>query len=332
MKIVPYQKKFEHTHIEFASRHWTKGRRKKPEYIYWKFRGNPDAEMYSFLLAVEGDKVIGQLGLVPCELSLNNRKYTAQWACDLMVDHEYRGKSVARKLYEEAHSLKDVTLGSDPSPAAFISMTRAGYKAMNGPIKMILPISVGATMRIKFPKFRGFDNLRNPLLFLLKQKRGKKANRFLPTHWNNMIGTIQTQRASCSFPCILHDQNFMKWRAESFLDYYEAPTFLKHHDGKSFVCYRFTGKALTVNEWHSDTITKTAGFLNYLVNIAVENGQKYIQILANTESEVHMLKKLGLFRFRTPTNIVYKSTADIEESLGRYDHFYYTYWDSDENI
>ena len=71
IKIVHYSEEFEKRHIEFASKFWTKKRRLTPEYIYWKFRGTDDGNL-SFILAILEDKVIGQLGLVPCKLTISN--------------------------------------------------------------------------------------------------------------------------------------------------------------------------------------------------------------------------------------------------------------------
>ena len=159
LQIVPYQPDLEQAHIDFATQYWNKKRRFTPEYIYWKFRGTPNKELWSFLLAVVDNKVIGQLGLVPCKVKLGDHIYEAQWACDLMVDHTYRGKSVAKFLYETAHRLKPITLGSDPSPAAFKSMTKAGYRRLEGPIKFILPVSIGKTLQLKTNRFAFLNNL-----------------------------------------------------------------------------------------------------------------------------------------------------------------------------
>src|SRR5690606_6549679 len=122
IEIKPYSAEFEEAHIQFASKYWTKGRRKNPEYIYWKFRGNPNTNLPGFILAIDDNKVVGQLGVIPSIISIEDKIYDAQWACDLMVDMDYRGKNVAKQLYDYAHNLKSITLGSNPSAAASKSM------------------------------------------------------------------------------------------------------------------------------------------------------------------------------------------------------------------
>src|SRR5690554_3931922 len=149
IEIKYYSKEFEQAHIEFAKNYWKKKRRLTPEYIYWKFRGSPDEVLKSFILAFDGEKVVGQFGLIPCKLVIDKAIYEAQWACDLMVDTNYRGKGIARKLYDFAHKNKLVTLGSDPSPAAEKSMIRNGYVSLNGPRKFMYPFKTGEAFKLK---------------------------------------------------------------------------------------------------------------------------------------------------------------------------------------
>ena len=113
----------------------------------------------------------------------------------------------------------------------------------------------------------------------------------------------------------------------------------KDHYGKLVIFLFFLTGALSILPFSYSLKIYVLG--RYFTNLIIAGGilkiieninQKYIQILANSKKEEQLLKKLGLFRFRTLTNIIYKSTSKIEELLAKYDHFYYTYWDSDENI
>lgn len=330
--IAPYEAVHEQAHIAFASRYWTKGRRKNPAYIYWKFRGTPGKKMPSFLLALAGDTVIGQLGLVPCDVMIAGMRYDAQWACDLMVDTAYRGKSIAKMLYEEAHRQKSITLGSDPSPAALASMTRAGYEVLKGPGKYILPISIGETIRIKFPRFPLLNKVKNPFIWYLKRKGKAQSTEIASTNWKDCMETINAHRQRLNAPYVLHDKAFMQWRAESFASYYEAPHFIRHQDMKSYMCFKRAGNAFYINEWHAESPGIMAAFLRLLVQEALSLGIHFINVPANSEKEEDMLKQLGFFRFRTPTQVIYHCGALESDPLKSFDHFYYTYWDSDEYI
>ncbi|MDP2159174.1 MAG: GNAT family N-acetyltransferase, partial [Flavobacterium sp.] len=166
IEIVPYGPKWEQAHIAFASKYWTKSRRKIPDYIYWKFRGRPNQEITSFLLAVENNEVIGQLGLIPVNVRVVDELYEAQWACDLMVDTSYRGKGVAKMLYDEAHKQKELTIGSDPSPAASASMQKNGYLLMTASWKCFFPLNLNEITKLKGINQRFLNVIPNP--FLLK--------------------------------------------------------------------------------------------------------------------------------------------------------------------
>ena len=78
IRIVPYGNDYIEKHREFASKYWIKKRRLDSEYIFWKFRGDKNEELKSFLLATHEDKVIGQLGLVPCVLKVNGELVESQ--------------------------------------------------------------------------------------------------------------------------------------------------------------------------------------------------------------------------------------------------------------
>lgn len=332
IRISPYESQYEQAHIDFATRYWTKGRRKNPAYIYWKFRGSPGNCLPSFLLALVGDTVVGQLGLIPCELMVAGKKYDAQWACDLMVDTSFRGKGVARMLYDRAHSLKSITLGSDPSPAALSSMTRAGYNCFKGPAKYILPISLGETIRIKLPRFSLLKRFKNPFLWYFVYNVKAHSTDMISASWQECMEPINAHRMYLKEPYILHDEDFMQWRAEAFPSYYEAPRFVRHGDEKSYMCFKKAGNAFYINEWHAESPRIMSAFFGFLVLEALPLGIHFIKVLANSEREEGVLKQLGLLRFRSPTQIIYHYGALGEAPFTSFDRFYYTYWDSDEYL
>ena len=152
MEIFSFSEKWKNSHTTFAKKHFNNRRKRVNEdYISWKFGGLFPEEPISLLLAIENDNVIGQLGLVPCKVQMGAETVSAHWACDLMVDLDYRGKGVANLLYKEGLKNK-LTFGSDPSPAADKSMRKAGFEPLIAPWKFFLPLKLSAITKKKFKK------------------------------------------------------------------------------------------------------------------------------------------------------------------------------------
>ena len=87
-----------------------------------------------------------------------------------------------------------------------------------------------------------------------------------------------------------------------------------------------------INDWYAPDLKDTAQILWKAACIAKENRQGYIKILANTSEQFNQLSKLGLLKFRTPTNIIYYCLPQEQVLFLSNNQFYYTFWDSDENI
>ena len=99
LKAVPYSEENAHLHRQFAERMWPQKRRRRlGEYQRWKFRGPTSGPVPGLLLATDGEKVVGQLGLIPVEIRAGDEVLSAQWACDLMVDSEWRRQGIGTML------------------------------------------------------------------------------------------------------------------------------------------------------------------------------------------------------------------------------------------
>ena len=96
--------------------------------------------MSGFLLAVIDGRVVGQLGVIPVRLRVGDSETPAQWACDLMVEPALRRKGTGSLLFAAAMARDCVTLGSDPSPAADVTMARMGFQPLSSAWKMFLPL------------------------------------------------------------------------------------------------------------------------------------------------------------------------------------------------
>lgn len=330
ISIVRYGPQWEEAHAAFAKRFWKKKRRFTPAYIYWKFRGNPGQELKSFILAVDGDKVIGQLGLVPCTLADGHERVAAQWACDLMVDVTYRGQGVAGKLYESAYGIAPVTLGSDPSPAASISMQRAGFKRMIGPWKFLIPIRLAGITNIKNIKIGVFGRIINFYLLLWVRLFSLfQSTRVRPVQVKEWMHRLQ--RYTPSVVHVHHDEEFALWRYRSFDEYYSGFELMKAgKDGLFNYC--IANRAIVIGEWYCKTFSDFIAMVTECVAICLRKDVYAIRLLANTSGEKKWLRFLGAIKFRTRTNIIYYNTTEVEVKLHEHEHFYYSHVDSDEHI
>lgn len=319
-----YSEEFEEKHISFAKKYWTKRRRFTPEYIYWKFRGKDKEELKSFILAFDGDEVVGQFGLIPCKLGIKGQFYEAQWACDLMVDDRYRGKGVAEKLYEFAHQNCLITLGSDPSPAAEKSMLRKGYKCISGPRKFVFPIKIGEIFKLKGFNFKILNHLYNPFYLLIKLGFHKKFNLINPIEYS----LLKRQLAKKTIYCF-HDDNFIDWRFNSFKDYYSGVECYKYDESNFFSGYYADGFYF-ITEFYCSSISKFLSMTSFVCS-KYENLLR-IKFVSNEAKISKIIPFLGFVRFSTLTNIVLFSLNNkiMDEIKG--EKMYYTLLDSDENI
>jgi GNAT superfamily N-acetyltransferase len=332
IRIEPYQQKFEEAHIGFAKRHWSKKRRAIPEYIYWKFRGDRSDELWSLLLLLDQDKVIGQLGLIPCVANIAGHEVDAQWACDMMLDPDYRGRNLGTNLWEYALSLRPVTLGSNPSIGASKSAMKAGYKNIYGPYKMIFPINIRETLRLKYKSIR-YLNVKNPLIYYLHNLSRREIKEVKNASLADIETRIFNMRKGINMPYILHDASFLNWRGKAFESYYREPGLIAHNDGVSYLCYSKMGNHLRIFEFNATDHLKLAAMVQYMLNTSFNDEVAFISVFANTHSDRIMLMRIGFIKSsKRRVHIVYGGKDEIEDKIAKAESFYYTFWDSDEYL
>lgn len=333
ISIVHYSPLYETAHKTFAEQLWSKRKRTTPEYIYWKFRSQPGSETSSFILAVENEKVIGQLGLIPCSIRLEDTTIDAQWACDLMVDKTYRGKGAAGLLYEYALKLKPVTLGSDPSPAASTSMKRAGFISLKGPVKFLFPLYIGEITKLKGFSSKLLDKIPNPFILILSiWKLFRKNKQFLlvdkPENNEHLNGCPQKSKESIS---VVHDESFVNWRFKPFKDYYTGIEFYAG-DNNSIYLVNKAKRLYLITHFFAEGIAAYLDIFSSIVIDALNNSVRSVKLMANTRHQARLLSILGFIKFRTPTEIIfYCADSNLKKSITN-KYFHYTYMDSDENI
>jgi len=329
--IEPYSKHWEKAHFLFASKYWTKRRRRESEYIYWKFRGNHSERLTSFILAIEDGKVIGQLGLIPCKINVDNLIYDAQWACDLMVDTDYRGKNIAAQLYQFAHSLKPITLGSDPSPAASKSMKRSGYNSLKGSWKHLFPIKLGEITKLKGYNFEILNLIYNPLVVLFFILSKFKNNSFDKIELNE-YNTLLYRKKSLDTISVYRDSEFIDWRFNAFKDYYPEMEIYSKNDKKVFYLGYFANKDYFITDLNVNNIFELFQVISNIIKRYKNKNISRIRFCCHQENISIKLLFFGFIKFRTRTEVIYYSedSALIKKMYDK--KFYYTYMDSDENI
>lgn len=329
IEIVNYSPEFHKTHYEFATKMFGKRRkRRNPDYIYWKFRGEQDKAMSSFKLAICKGEVIGQLGLIPAKLNLNDEVFDTQWACDLMVSQDYRGKGVAKKLYLAAHNQKIITLGSDPSPSAEKSMLRTGYKKLKSSNKQFIPVYLGVPFKMKGLEIKALNSLKNPFLKIYNfkniQSRFVGIDIFKAKH-DKIFNRSNNFRVSISV-----DNAFKNWRFSSFKDYYPGIKLYQLQNSETFFSGYYHGQIYFI----TDMFLSHRKHFYYIINKIIEIIPNKIEKIkfTNNEDEGLLGSRLTTIKNKTKTSIIYYTNEKKIEEKIKDKYFYYTYQDSDENV
>ena len=98
--IVKYSNIYTMLHQEFAQRNWGKKRRGDINYLRFKHRETKEDIHENLIIALVGNRVVGQIGLIPNSLVLSKQKIDSYWICDLMVEKQYRKLGIAIELYK----------------------------------------------------------------------------------------------------------------------------------------------------------------------------------------------------------------------------------------
>ncbi|WP_010663968.1 GNAT family N-acetyltransferase [Marinilabilia salmonicolor] len=332
VEIVNYSPEYEKVHYEFASVMFgTRRKRRNPDYIYWKFRGRKGTEMPSFKLAILNGEVVGQLGLIPCKLLVDNEIIEAQWACDLMVHKNCRGKGIAAKLYENAHVQKILTLGSDPSPAAEISMLRNGYKKTLSAHRYFIPYHIGTPLKMKGININALNKVKNPFLNFFSVKEVSSLFQMLEIS-PERLNDIFKDRFKSNRLSVYIDQAFYQWRYFSFKDYYPG---IKVFQLKGHETY-FSGYYMGGTFFITDLQLSDKRHITKIISFILEKGKgmplNRINFLNNEkEMRFHELKPVAI-KYKTDTIIIYYTeNLELAQKISQR-YFYYTLRDSDENI
>lgn len=277
--------------------------------------------------------MIGQLGLIPVKLRFGKKIYNAQWACDLMVDPEIRKSGIGRKLFEVGMGRDVITLGNNASPAADRLMLAMGFKPMPSGRNMVFPVDAGHLLKwIIYDKF----NFSIPVLKKIVQpyfsfrinKLRKSKNNFENCNWEEVSEFIINRQNKNLNPQILHDEEFLKWRA-SGLENFSPRIMGAMLPNESYVLHSAFNPYYNIYDWHCKNFEDTKNMTALIINNAIENNSQSIQVIANEPEEEEWLKKLGFIRSRNIERIIHYSNGNF---LDKAEKFYFTLYDTDINL
>lgn len=331
--VFPYSDQWVESHKAFAEKMWpNKLRRRNEAYNRWKFRGPAHGDVPGFLLAVLDGKVVGQLGLIPVKIWVDGREMAAQWACDLMVDNTIRQKGIGSLLLAVGMERDMITLGSNPSKLADLSMTKLGFKPLQGPSAMILPLEIAHFLEMVF---KGKSKLLSSFLSLifqpvwnlrLKLLLRPGTNQVLEGSCDEVIPFVKAYQSTINEPHIVHDESFLKWRYSVVIPA-NIKTLLT--DSGSYAICEATSTYFYVYDWHIKDQADAKTLFKRILNLALQAKSKAILVYANTDQEQESLKKNGYLKMRTPVKVIYYPPEVIS---GKVNSFHYCIYDSDGNL
>jgi len=331
--IFPYSDEWVSSHQAFAARMWPqKIRRRDEAYNRWKFKGPQKGPVDGLLLAVIDGQVVGQLGLIPDQLWVDGKVYRAQWACDLMVDTNVRKRGLGSMLFAVAMNRGLVTLGSEPSPLADITMSRIGFKPLVGPHKMVLPLEVHGVIgwvlkdRLK-PLTSLLSKAVQPLNdYKIKRLLKKPIKGIRLADWQTVAPLVASHQATLTQPYIVHDESYLAWR-------YSVPfkadiTTIVSTQGGYAIC-EATREDYYVYDWYAAHRQEAVSIFTYILQLAQQSGCKHILAYANHEKDRTQLIRCGFIQMRTPIKVIYHTAEPI---LNHSNTFHYCIYDSDGNL
>lgn len=327
IKIVPYGPEWEQAHVEFASQYFTPKRRKRPEYIYWKFRGEPGKELPSFLLAVEDNKrVIGQFGVIPLEIYEDGKIIPAQGACDSMVDVNYRGKGIAQQFYNRFDTYNRLTFGTGFSVPSQKSLMRYGFKVVDGYQEYAIPVSIGKTLGMRFKAFNAISWLRHPQLWL-KSKFMNPRKDVKECDFEETVKIFEDYNKTLPGAHTNFDRKWLEWRFQPFKRYNTLPTTYKFIDSSDFFTLLIQNEHCYITNYRFAEVrnAKKAILLSFIEGSKLN--ASFISVTADPVME-KAIKGLLKIKRRLPSQVLIKPIPGMEAPK----FFNFSYFDNDQHL
>lgn len=319
---------------EFCLKVWPSKRRRRVEiYNRWKFRGPAKGNVDGLLLAISENKVVGQLGLIPVKIKYGTEIYDAQWSCDFMVDPDFRNSGIGSKLFAEAKSRDMITLGHHPTPFSEKVLRKSGLRPIPSGRIMVFPVKAEYILEWVIPKKFNFlipiaKTVVQPYFSLKINKMLKEESTFEICKWEEVTDLIKQRQDENSDPQILHDKEFLKWRADGLEKFSPVISAAKSGNG-SYALHSPFSPNYDVYEWQCKKPEDIRGLLALITNLTLENKSQFMRVMANDEKEEKRLKEFGFVRSRNIESVFQYSKNNL---LSKAEKFYFTLYDTDFNL
>lgn len=336
--VAPYEEHLQAAHERFASRMWpSKRRRLNVRFNRWKFRGPAQGPVDGLLLAVLKSEVVGQLGLIPASLRIDGESVACQWACDLMVDSTLRRRGIASLLFDAALARGIVTLGSNPSRAANVTMQRIGFRSLDGPTIGAFPLDPAHVVSWKMPArfaaltgavgaaFRPYFRWRGRRLF---EDDARRLDTVTRGSWQTVAGMVAEQQSRQTEPLIVHDKEFLAWRCEGLQGFAE-PLDALHTRRGSYAIVGVARPYFYAFDWFARSWEDFVDLFSTIRAMAGDARAMTLEAYAQGPEERSWLRQAGFVLLRHPCEILCHPPSRL---LPRHTRMLYSIFDSDGNL
>lgn len=307
--VVEYDDRWEAAHTRFAGRNWPgKARRADPAYLRWEYRRSEGGPVPGVLLAVDGDEVVGQVGMIPGEAYVDGAVVPIQWTGNLMVDSEHRRRGILTTLFEVALDRPVITLGTDPSPSAAATMAKVGFSRADSSDLMVLPLAAGAVLAARYPQARPvkriLDVAGTPIVRRLTRelRAAQRTGLAQVCTWRDVVDDVLAAETAWTGPHSVHREDFLRWRCGGFPPWAREVDAVRTADG-SFALLERAGDRMLVLHWHATSAEEAAALMGRVLYVAQSYGVNHLQAMAIDRTEVSLLTTLGFRTRRTPTDL-----------------------------
>lgn len=343
--IKSYSEKYRGSFIQFAERAWPGRSRRKTHdaYLRWKFKGPKIGEMDTLLLAIkDGNEVVGQVGLIPATIVIDQQAHAALWVCEFMVDANARGLGIGTKLIrtatERSTNENIVILGSDPTPASAAVHDKVGFKHVNSAFRMLWPIKLTgilekATPKALRPLIPALSSLGYPFSILLRRRvvfaSPSETNVRIIT--NNEVAQLVAKREKLlNTPYIRHDLAHLNWRSTVTEGFTNNVRNITSGSGSYMIFEVDQKKQIYIFDWYAETESEFIAMLQHVHKVGLAENIHTIMALANSESEIMRLRRLGFLKMSTPFDVIYYPNQAL--NISDISQFFYRIDDSDGRI
>lgn len=141
----------------------------------WEFTRNPMADRVRVFVADRGEgKLAGMTVRMPCDLRAGDNVISAFFATNSMVDPDFRGQGIIRRLYAMASEGEALHLSKGTTPEMYRQLLKMGYRAIEpnryqvaalAPLSLLMARVAGRAPRMvedrnalqSFPDFRPIE-------------------------------------------------------------------------------------------------------------------------------------------------------------------------------